>query len=1230
MLTLDRVLISGFKSFPEPAELRIADGITAIVGPNGCGKSNLSDAITWVLGEQSAKSLRGAKMQDVIFSGSETRKPLGLAEVRLVLRAGGDFDRAVDGKVEISRRVFRDGGSQYRLNGKRVPLKEIKDLLMDTGLGIRAYSVIEQGKIGLILSGKPQERRKLLEEAAGITRYKARKRVAEVKLEEATANLLRLEDVVGEVQRALRSLKRQANAARRYQAKEAEFRELLDQVLRGRWVLLRDRLQGLETRIDAATERDAELTAASTRDEAVLTEGREALDQRSRALARRHEEQSTLAARIEGRQEFLKGARRNLTELGERLERGTRQASERAEEIDTLRSSSGVLDERTVELVTERDRAAQVVADDEEHIASAQKAVREAENGVATARRDLMTSLAEVNRRKGDLQRHQVEIEKRTMRQRFLAEERERLDRQLAEAQTVVETADAKRTAAETKLGEARDAHATHTEILTGLLERERELTERGRHIDSELSGLRQRRQILVELSERHVERRQALLAALAAIGIDEPRFLADELRVAAGWERGVDHYLGELTDAVLVTDDTDPLVLAKALSAENVSGVFLRPLADAPAPTVVDDPAIESSLATALEIPVALAGALPPAYLVAEPADAARLAAAHPGVAFITRERLWTLGGALRVQSDAAAPGVLARERELAEIDTAIPEYRTEREQLTATLRKLVEERSGVAASIQKLDEQKAELKREIAVAGARRHDAVARRDKIQKQHHTVAEEQDEIAREATAADDAVDQLSGAVDKATGDHKACEEALDSAQRRVATAKEERERLREESAGRRGQLNLLEERLTSHNQEGTRLARQVRAAEQRLEEWSRERENLEKRRDELGHQIVTAEEELQTALEARATAQEAVLAEQSKLDQQRDELRIVDERVQEVRAVRDELRNELEALRVDRASQRQDAEHLAVQYHEAFGRLLPGAPEPKALVEVVEPVVEVDDTPAATAEDETAEAAVAEAEVETEVEVEAEPTVEEPIELPEVDAATLAEWEALLAEHKAVLERLGPVNVLAAQEYDEQYERHHFLAAQRDDVTQSVERLKRTIREINEASSERFRETFAIVNRVFGETFSRLFRGGEAEMRLLDEDDLLETGIEIIARPPGKRPQNLMLLSGGEKALTAIALLFALFSTRPSPFCILDEVDAPLDDVNVLRYASVLQEMARDTQFLVITHNKLTMEIADTLYGVTMEERGVSKLVSVSMGKVQPQLEATA
>ncbi|MEL7060864.1 MAG: AAA family ATPase, partial [Acidobacteriota bacterium] len=499
-LKLHALEISGFKSFLDPVELRFADGITAIVGPNGCGKSNLTDAITWVLGEQSAKSLRGAKMEDVIFSGSDKRKPVGMAQVELTFEADGGFEMAQDGLIRIGRQVVRDGPSRYRLNGRTVRLKEIKDLLMDTGLGTRAYSVIEQGKIGMILSSKPQERRRLLEEAAGVTRYKARKRVAEVKLEETSANLLRLDDIISEAQRAVRSLKRQASAARRFKIKQEEADSLLRQVLLGRYGRLRERLDGLDLQVLDATRREAESTAELARDEAELVARRERLDELSAALGARHQTLADLGATIEGRQEFLRGSSQRRSEMDERLRRGRDEAELRRQQAAELQQSIGSLDERTSEVMAQRDDAARQVAADQERLGALERKVTAAQASLEGLRRDQMRSMGELDKVRSRLQRTTTDLEKLAYRDRFLDDERERLDGRLADSDRSLAEIDEEIAEARLALDDAEERRQRLDADLDRVLRSEADTIERRRELESELRGLEQRRKILAEL----------------------------------------------------------------------------------------------------------------------------------------------------------------------------------------------------------------------------------------------------------------------------------------------------------------------------------------------------------------------------------------------------------------------------------------------------------------------------------------------------------------------------------------------------------------------------------------------------------------------------------------------------------------------------------------------------------------------------------------------------------
>ena len=1197
MLKVQRLDISGFKSFVDPVRVEFAGGITAIVGPNGCGKSNISDAMTWVLGEQSAKTLRGATMEDVIFNGSDTRKPLGMAEATLTLVADAPLPSAEDGKIVITRRVFRGGEGQYRLNGKLVRLKDVRDLLMDTGLGIRAYSVIEQGKIGLILSGKPQERRRLIEEAAGITRYKQRKDVAEVKLQEATANLLRLDDIVAEVERALRSLKRQASAARRYQEKEAEYRRLLEEVLLGRWALLGARLGGIERDLAAATSREAALAADLHREEAALAAGRERLEELAREVAQKHQRQAELGTVIEGRQQFLKGTRETVHEVSDRAAQAQAAADRRAQEIERHAGALESLAARRLEMVAERDQAADAVDADEVEIAAAERGLKDAVARVESLRGALLAAAGETNAARQRLHQTQIEQEKGNFRRHHLDEELTRRTFEAGQAAEALELAKSK----VADLEQALAARAAEQEKVAAALEttlrREAEASERKRGLEEELSGARQRNRLLAELSRAHAEQRSALVAALAQAGIDEPVFLAGEARALAGWEHSLDFYLGPLADAVLLPAGRGALEVARTLAGRAAASLIeQRPLASpddhplAPqAPQEIDDPAVVLTVGEALGFSPELAAALPPGFLVRSGEDAERLARAYPGSAFLSREGIWVQAGTFHLEGETAAPGVLERQAELAELEREIPRLEGELAAAAAELERLVGQRAGLARDANRLQGEVAQLRQERAVAQARQEDAAARHRRLAAEQQTLTTEQEEVAREIERVLARQQQLQAELEAAEARGAAMQEHFDRAQAESEMAKAGRESLRTASAGRRGRLELLEERLAAHDREMSRLTSEVQEGERQIRAWREEAEKLSGRRQEQEEAIARAEAELQQALEQRAAAEDEVLAAQERLDQHRGDLRALEERLAGHRAERDRVRSEVEELRITQARLRQDAEHLSLQFNEQFGRALPEAAAEAGAAA---------DSPAGPLPERAAAPSL---------------------------SASLVERETELARCKDALDRLGPVNVLAVQEHDEQEERHTFLTAQRADVAASVDSLRQTIKEINEASAERFAATFAEVNKAFGEVFTRLFRGGEAEMRLMDETDVLESGIEIVARPPGKRLQNLMLMSGGEKALTAIALLFALFRSKPSPFCILDEVDAPLDDVNTVRFVDLLQELAGETQFIVITHNKLTMEAAGTLYGVTMEERGVSKLVSVALEDVQPE-----
>ena len=1174
MLKLESLEVNGFKTFVDPVTSRFAPGITAIVGPNGCGKSNLAEAITWVLGEQSPKSLRGSSMEEVIFNGSGQRKPLGMAEVSLTFLSDGSVEHAEDGRVTIGRRIFRGGEGQYRLNDRVARLKDVRDLLMDTGLGFRAYSVIEQGRIGMILSGRPQERRKLLEEAAGITRYKNRKRLASLKLEDATADLLRLDDIVAEVERRLRSLKRQANAARRHRERRGAYRELLDAVLRVRWARRRGELEELASALAGEADREAELLGAIARANEKLAECREAIDARTGEAVRSHERQATLLATIEGRQELIKGARATRAEIAERLEAGARAAETGRRELASAEESLAVLAGRRQMFLSKREAALASVREDRQRIDEADAAIERARKRHRDLLEEHAASRAEIDELQRRLVSERIAAEKAVDR-RDRAEETLELRRKALRAIDVDDrTARAKVEDLEAALAtETRSARQAAADLDTSRNRRQAAQTELETRRD-ELVEAQQRAAVLRELAQRDEELRAGIRAALLELGLAEPRFLGDGAKAPAGWEDSLDLFLGPGRNAILLPGDEDAAAIARALGGFDHQVTLLRP-ADAPAPRPeLDDPAIVGDVSAALGLPPELRGALPPGYLVSGVEAAERLAAANPGVAFLCRDRLWIEAGRVTVRGEGAAPGALGRQRELDGLGRRIGDL----EERCDALGREIEGASGsvrdAEAEGQRIERAAAELRERLAVARARRQDIAERRAAQARESAAAEAERDELGREIAETESRQAGIRTDIEARETVHRSLERAVEEGAAAVERAREEREEHVTAGAGRQGQLELIEERSSTERNESERLEQRIASLRAADEEWVAEQERLRGRLVELGDASTRAQRELDDAVAERTSAGDEAAGAQAALDQERERGRELEARVSDLGARRDELRDRIEELRVRQAALRQDAEHLERDYREEFGREVTAAKAPAA-------------------EDEPA---------------------------PDLEAMTEE-----LERRRTLLERMGPVNVLAADEYDEQQERHEFLTGQRADVASSVEGLKRTIRDIDRTSSERFVAAFREVNESFGRTFTELFRGGDAEMRLMDEDDPLDCGIEITARPPGKRAQNIMLLSGGEKALAAIALLFALFQTKPSPFCILDEVDAPLDDANILRFVDMLQRMSAETQFLVITHNKLTMQAASTLYGVTMEERGVSKIVGVDVDEMHPE-----
>ncbi|HTI38437.1 MAG TPA: chromosome segregation protein SMC [Vicinamibacterales bacterium] len=1272
-MRLQRLEISGFKSFPDRSELAFDDGVTAIVGPNGCGKSNVVDAITWVLGEQSARSLRGEHMQDVIFAGSDARKATGAAEVKirlagvaarvpgngrvrpdrltpgqavvavaageLVLAGGAQAATAVEAPllagdlaeltgesplivrdVEVGRRLYRSGESEYLIDGETVRLKDVQDLLMDAGLGVKAYAVIEQGKIGQILSARPTDRRQLIEEAAGVTKYKTRRRTAELKLEAAQQNLTRVDDIIFEVEKQRGALKRQAAKARRYKRLRDELRRWEKVQFADRYARLGDVIEGARGRLAAAREREtaasarlAELESTLERLRLELTEAdgrttaaREAAHARELSIGRLQQQVAFDRQQIETLRGTSAALEAELSALESRRDPARLELEARRQALDSA--------------IADRDAAAAALTEQEEAYALAHRNIEGLEADVeaarsevyaavnaATALRHAMEHAAASRARIGE-QLAKLDVERRDLETEATraADERASAEEALRRAREAMDALRVQRAARESELSVAR---ASRESVGRDVSAREREL-----------AAVSARLRSLEELDAARAEYGEGARAILAESG-DSVRHLgsvADHLEVDARYERAVEASLGDLLQHVVVHDHEDAaagLAFVRERNAGRVGFIVAQPGASLSArdgDVPVDPPAVRLRTLVRITDPGADAiGAVIHNVWVAQTGDAARDAAAQTGGVAATLDGE-VYRGAHRVEG-----GDRAESRSILTTKREIKELRERLEQDTAVLNRLREESATLDVAAAAADSAIASLQQELhrlekAIVGFDLQYAAAgeTRGRISRKQEQIAVERRSGEDELRTQEQREAEAHESIRRLEDDQRAADEQLAAAQRRLFEARDRAEQQARGTAEAKAAHAALVERASAVTLEIARLEDAARDLDQRVVARAADLERSAARREELRVAIDSSERQLADDLREFDDLRERVRAADDTSQTLHAAFDGQEATIRDARRTLESVRTDVTQLEIERATAESDLAHLAgscvesvqstldevaaeVKQMEQDGLLV----SPRAVEDAPEPA-EIEGEAAPDASPSSADAAAAAP--------------------AEASAATLTPDE-MVTDLRQKIERMGAVNMMAIDQFDDLESRHTFLTAQRKDLVDSIAATNDAIRKIDRTTRERFQDAFTVINVNFEQTFTTLFGGGKAGLVLLDESDALESGIDIIAQPPGKRLQNVQLLSGGEKALTAMALMFAIFKYRPSPFCLLDEIDAPLDDANIGRFVDMLQGMQEHTQFILITHNRKTMEIADRLYGVTMEEPGVSKLISVQL-----------
>src|SRR5579862_732469 len=1187
-MRIKQIELSGFKSFMERTVLELPAGVTAIVGPNGCGKSNIVDAIRWVIGEQSPKHLRGEAMEDVIFAGNAENGPLGMAEVSLLLeRDESDLARAAaDGEEEsteglppelanaseilVTRRYFRSGESEYFINRAPCRLKDITELFLGTGVGTKAYAIIEQGRVDQLINAKPEELRLFLEEAAGTTRFRSRRLSAERKMERTRENLVRVQDILRELERQMASLERQARRAEEHRRIKTELRELdlgvmavRHRIASAELVRLGERLRELQAE-ESTVQEDIRRSRGATSDAHAR---RTAHEERLRVVE--DELTTTRIAAGEAQARATAGAAR-AGELAGRAE-------EAAADAVGLRARQEALDAELTRLGAAVDRLAVDLPRAEEALRAATERLAELaaaggllEGDVEAAKDGLVDVLAEearlknltaaLRQRRDDLdgRRRKLEDEQRTLGDRLRANgeatetARDRLGRIEAERATLV----ARR--------------STVAEEHAGLVASEVSAQEAVEQARVEATRLRSRLDSLRELQARYEGCKRGV-ASILGRDAGAATLLASVLRVPPALERAVAAALGTRLTHVVVPDSATAIGGVEWLRTSGSGSATLLPRESARRQAVI----VPAGRRLVDEIDVdardwALVEALLGDVLVGDDLDEAlRLwrAAAHP-VTVVTRggEAVDPLGAVTGGSEPPLEETLLARERELRELDVAHAERAAAVERAEVALATTRARIADVTAATASIDERLQAL----------RLDAVA----TEKDRERLEAERDRIAAELEAAALEAGGLAG-EDGAVRDEI---ESLDDRLRAAATAvSEQRERLvrhQEALAAWRTHHTEAEQARTGAAVEVAAVAERLRAARGEVERAAGTRADVAQRLAAAERQEVDARTGATTAAadaDAAARARAAAESRAAALAAERESLVAVIAEVDAVLNADDaaeaQARERLEALReehgridVSLTERRLAIEHLAAQLAERY----------ELGLEALENIPPSDDGQ---------------------------------------DDERAARVEAL----RTRLLRLGDVNPAAIEELEELRGRHEFLVAQRADLERSLDDLRRTITKLIRTSRQRFEETFVAANERLDEVFPKLFPEGRARLELTEPEEGGEPGVEIVVQPAGKKLQSLSLLSGGEKALTAVSLILSLFLIRPTPFCLLDEVDAPLDEANIGRFNQVVRDMAAASQFVLITHNRRTMEAAETLYGITMEQAGVSKVVSVRL-----------
>jgi len=1166
-MRLSKIKLAGFKSFVDPTTINFPSNLTGIVGPNGCGKSNTIDAVRWVMGESSAKHLRGASMDDVIFNGSSARKPVGMASVELVFdnsdgKLGGQYSQYSE--ISVKRSMARDGASKYMLNGTRCRRRDVADLFLGTGLGPRSYAIIEQGMISRLIEAKPEEMRTFLEEAAGISKYKERRRETETRIRHTRENLDRLSDLREEIEKQLARLQRQSRSAERYKEYKQEERELKAQHLVLHWQDLKAKLDARDSEIQN-TETELERIIADQRAvEAAIEQHRQDNAESNESLNKIQGEFYSLGAEISAKEQSIKH-QKDLQQQQQidlqRIEAALLDSTQAlASDQQTLAEISQQLESDQPQLATlkqQEEVLSEQLQSSESRMQSWQQSWDEINQHYSQA-----SQKAQVEKsRMEQLERHvdqlkqrlqKIDIEKQALRG-------ENLEEQIADLKRLHSQSSDEKVEQEQRLSDTlNEIRSTREQIVAG----EQKSAEARRSIhqaQGSLSSMEALQQAALGKTDKSLQQ------WLAKSGLSDSARVAQQLDVEKGWELAVETVLGDTLESVCV-DSLSALgdaLTGDSLTALEQSNLSLIEMKSNTASVQTNADSLLSKVTTTLQLSPFLQG-----IRIAETLDDAlsSRASLQNNESIVTRDGIWVGANWLRISRDNdARQGVLAREQSIRELQQTLSENEAIAQMANDSLSELRE-------ALQANEQQREECQSALNSVHTRLNEIQAQISARESRHEHIVNRGKNLDEELNETQTLLSSEEEAITDAT---KSRNEALAQAEEMEA----ERKALQSQRDDLNAQLQQHRQAMSQQSEQAHQLAIKIEGLSSRktglehnIVRMEQAQLSQQQRKTELEEQLATSsepteglEQELKALLEQRLQSEE-------RLSEARRLVESINHKQRELEQQRTGSEQQGQQIRSKLEQKRLDSQELRVRSQTALEQLAETGFEVDAVIEMLE------------------------------------------------EGASCRVWEQKLADIAQRISRLGPINLAAIDEYKEQSERKEYLDEQDRDVVAALAILEEAIAKIDGETRHRFKETYDHVNTRIKDMFPRLFGGGTAYLEMTG-DDLLNTGVAIMARPPGKRISNIHLMSGGEKALTAVALVFAIFELNPAPFCMLDEVDAPLDEANVGRFCQLVKEMSSRVQFIFITHNKSTMEISDHLTGVTMRESGVSRLVSVDVAE---------